>query len=157
MDEDRHSLKIAVGVAMRAHQRATDALDDAIADRFGINRTDLRHLDLLCDRPLSAGQLSERSGLSPAAMTTLIDRLERKGYVRRVRDANDRRRVFVELTDLATSSTGQMYGPLAAESEDLLDCYTDEQLAMVRDLLDADRELTERHHKRIGSSEPVTG
>jgi DNA-binding MarR family transcriptional regulator len=157
MDEDRQTLRTAVAAAMHAHLRATDALDDAVADRFGINRTDLRHLDLLCDRPLSAGQLSERSGLSPAAMTTLIDRLERKGYVRRVRDANDRRRVFVELTDLAKTATCEMYGPLAAESDELLDGYTDEQLAVVRDLLDAGRELTERHHKRIESAAPITG
>lgn len=157
MDEDRQTLSIAVGVAMRAHQRATEALHDVVADRFGINRTDLRHLDLLCDRPLSAGQLSERSGLSPAAMTTLIDRLERKGYVRRVRDANDRRRVFVELTDRARTAALDMYGPLAKEGEELLGGYSDEQLAMVRDLLDADRELTERHHKRIESGPPLNG
>jgi DNA-binding MarR family transcriptional regulator len=140
---------------MRAYQRATDALDDAVADRFGINRTDLRHLDLLYDRPLSAGQLSERSGLSPAAMTTLIDRLERKGYVRRVRDANDRRRVFVELTDLARTSVWEMYGPLEQDGEQLLEGYSDEQLALVRDLLYADRDLTERHHRRIRSSPTV--
>lgn len=151
MDDDRKALKIAVGVAMRAHQRANDALDDAVADRFGINRTDLRHIDLLYDRPLSAGQLSERSGLSPAAMTTLIDRLERKGYVRRVRDANDRRRVFVELTDRARTAAGEMYGPLTQDGEELLDGYSDEQLTLFRDLLDADRDVTERHHKRIRS------
>ncbi|HVV23570.1 MAG TPA: MarR family transcriptional regulator [Pseudonocardiaceae bacterium] len=156
MEESRHQLIAAVGAAMRAYQRATDALDDAVADRFGINRTDLRHLDLLYDGPLSAGHLSERSGLSPAAMTTLIDRLERKGYVRRVRDAGDRRRVFVELTDLARTAAGEMYGPLAEEGTQLLDTYTDDQLTLIRDVLDADRDLTERHHKRIRSAPPVT-
>jgi DNA-binding MarR family transcriptional regulator len=149
MVEDRRALIEAVGAAMRGYQRATDALDDAIADRFGINRTDLRHLDLLYDGPLSAGQLSERSGLSPAAMTTLIDRLERKGYVRRVRDANDRRRVFVELTDLARKAAWEMYGPVVREGQQLLAEYTDEQLTMMHDFLCADRALSERHHKRI--------
>ncbi len=156
MDEDREALKAAVGVALQAHQRASDALDDAVADRFGINRTDLRHIDLLYERPLSAGQLSERSGLSPAAMTTLIDRLERKGYVRRMRDANDRRRVFVELTKLARTAAEDMYGPLAQDGDELLDSYSDEQLSLIRDLLDADRDVTERHHKRILSGPAVT-
>jgi DNA-binding MarR family transcriptional regulator len=149
MVEDRRALIEAVGAALRGYQRATDALDDAIAERFGINRTDLRHLDLLYEGPLSAGQLSERSGLSPAAMTTLIDRLERKGYVRRVRDANDRRRVFVELTDQAKKAAWEMYGPVAKEGQQLLAEYTDEQLEMMRDFLCADRALSERHHKRI--------
>jgi DNA-binding MarR family transcriptional regulator len=154
MVEDRRALIEAVGAAMRGYQRATDALDDAIAERFGINRTDLRHLDLLYDGPLSAGQLSERSGLSPAAMTTLIDRLERKGYVRRVRDANDRRRVFVELTDMARKAAWEMYGPVVREGQQLLAEYTDEQLTMMHDLLCADRALSERHHKRI-KTDPV--
>lgn len=147
--EDRQALMTAVGTAMRARQRASEALADAVAERLGINRTDLRHLDLLFDRPLSAGQLSERSGLSPAAMTSLIDRLERKGYVRRVRDASDRRRVFVELTDLARSLAWDAYGPLARDADELLNAYSDEQLAMVRDFLAADQQLRERHLRRV--------
>lgn len=140
---------------MREYQRATDALDDAVAERFGVNRTDLRHLDLLFDGPLSAGQLAERSGLSPAAMTTLIDRLEKKGYVRRARDRHDRRRVFVALTDQARTTAWELYGPLAQDGEQLLDGYTDEQLALMRDFLVADRDLTERHHDRIHSGAAV--
>jgi DNA-binding MarR family transcriptional regulator len=151
MEEERRALIAAVGAAMRGYQRATDALDDAVAERFGINRTDLRHLDLLFDAPLSAGQLSERSGLSPAAMTTLIDRLERKGYVRRVRDATDRRRVFVELTDQARKAAWEMYGPVTREAQQLLGGYTNEQLTMMHDFLCADKALSERHHKRIKS------
>lgn len=149
MDEARQSLIDAVRSAVHSAQRAADALDDAVAERFGINRTDLRHLDLLLDGPLSAGQLSERSGLSPAAMTTLIDRLERKGYVRRTRDVNDRRRVFVELTDHARKAAWEVYGPLAQDARELLRDYTDDQLSAMRDFLSADRELHQRHHQRI--------
>lgn len=151
MDEDRQLLIDSVRTAVHGCQRAADALDDAVAERFGINRTDLRHLDLLLDGPLSAGQLSERSGLSPAAMTTLIDRLERKGYVRRVRDGADRRRVFVELTDLARKFAWEAYGPVAQDTREVLRAYSDDQLAAMRDFLSADRELHQRHHQRIRS------
>jgi DNA-binding MarR family transcriptional regulator len=151
MEESRQALVAQVGTAMREYQRATDALDDAVAERFGVNRTDLRHLDLLFDGPLSAGQLAERSGLSPAAMTTLIDRLTKKGYVRRVRDAHDRRRVFVELTDQARTAAWELYGPLATEGEQLLSGYTTEQLTLMRDFLVADKEISERHNDRIRS------
>jgi DNA-binding MarR family transcriptional regulator len=149
MEEDRQPLITEVGAAMREYQRVTDALDDAVAERFGVNRTDLRHLDLLFDGPLSAGQLAERSGLSPAAMTTLVDRLTKKGYVRRSRDEHDRRRVFVELTEQARTAAWQLYGPIMQEGEELLAGYTDEQLTLIRDFLVADRELSERHHDRI--------
>lgn len=149
MEENRQPLIAEVGVAMREYQRVTDALDDAVAERFGVNRTDLRHLDLLFDGPLSAGQLAERSGLSPAAMTTLIDRLTKKGYVRRTRDEHDRRRVFVALTEAARTAAWELYGPIARDGEELLAGYTDEQLTLIRDFLVADRELSERHHDRI--------
>lgn len=156
MDDDRQALIASVGAAIRGCQRAADALDDAVATRFGINRTDLRHLDLLLDGPLSAGQLSERSGLSPAAMTALIDRLERKGYVRRVRDRADRRRIFVELTESARETAGALYGPRARDGAALLGGYTDDQLALMRDFLCADRRLTERHHERIAAESVPT-
>lgn len=151
MDDEREELIASVGAAIRGCQRAADAVDDAVATRFGINRTDLRHLDLLLDGSLSAGQLSDRSGLSPAAMTALIDRLERKGYVRRVRDVADRRRVFVELTEAARQAAEALYGPLVRDGAEMLGGYTDDQLAMMRDFLCADRKLNERHHLRIRS------
>lgn len=154
MDEDRQALIDAVRTAVHGCQRAAEALDDAVADRFGINRTDLRHLDLLLDGPLSAGQLSERSGLSPAAMTTLIDRLERKGYVRRLRDVTDRRRVFVEVTDLAREVAWEAYGPVVQDTKALLREYSDDQLTAMRDFLSADRDLHRKHHQRIRTGQP---
>jgi DNA-binding MarR family transcriptional regulator len=149
VDEERRALIEAVGAALRGSQQAADALADAVADRFGINRTDLRHLELLCAGPLSAGQLSERSGLSRAAMTALIDRLERKGYVRRARDVTDRRRVFVELTERAKAAAQEMHAPLAEDGKALLAGYTDAQLTVLREFLAADQTLSERHHERI--------
>jgi DNA-binding MarR family transcriptional regulator len=48
---------------------------------------------------LSLAELAAAEGISPPAMSGHVDRLERAGLVRRVRDANDRRRVGLELTD----------------------------------------------------------
>ncbi len=152
LSEERQALIEAVTAGVRSCHRAADALDDAVAARFGVNRTDLRHLALLYDGRLSAGQLSERSGLSPAAMTSLIDRLERKGYVRRVRDAADRRRVFVELTDAARRAACDLYGPVAADARDLLGGYTDDQLTLLRDFLAAEGRLSDHHHGRMTST-----
>jgi DNA-binding MarR family transcriptional regulator len=152
LSQERQALIESVSAGVRSCHRAADALDDAVAARFGVNRTDLRHLELLYAGPLSAGQLSERSGLSPAAMTSLIDRLERKGYVRRVRDAADRRRVFVELTDLARHAACELYGPVAEEARDLLAGYSDDQLALLRDYLHAQGRLSERHHTKLTST-----
>ena len=84
--------------AVRASQSATEMLDAAVADFLGIDHTAYRCLDVIDQEgPMTAGLLAQRARLSPGATTAVIDRLEQKGLVRRVRDAEDRRRVLVEV------------------------------------------------------------
>jgi DNA-binding MarR family transcriptional regulator len=146
---DRQTLIAEAGQAMHAYQRATDAFDDAVAANLGLNRTDLRCLDWLVDRPRSVGELSRATGLSSAATTTLVDRLEAKGFVRRVRDPDDRRKVLVEMTPEGHERTGTFYGPLVSDGVGLLIDRTEAELEAFRDFLDAARELTERHTARL--------
>jgi DNA-binding MarR family transcriptional regulator len=157
LEENRQALVAALNAAVASYQRATDALDEAVAATFGVNRTDLRCLDLLFEGAMSAGQLAEAGGLSPAATTTLIDRLEKKGYLRRIRDTVDRRRVLVELTDQAKQRAWQMYGPLAEEGEADLARYSDEHLAVIGEFLRQARELTDRHRERVRQQPPGPG
>lgn len=131
----RQALFEEVGAASQAYQRATDGFDDAVGSVLGLNPADLRCLDWLTEGPMSAGQLAEATGLSTAATTTLLDRLEIKGYVRRERSATDRRRVIARLTDEGTSKLGALYGPLAAEGGRLLARFSDAELAMVKQFL----------------------
>lgn len=53
------------------------------------------------EEPLSHSAIAERLFVTGASITSLVDTLERKGLVRRVRDDSDRRVVLVELTDEA--------------------------------------------------------
>lgn len=99
--------------ATRASQVATEKMDEVAARALGINRTDARCLDVIDRaRQLSAGSLAEQASLTTGAVTAVVDRLESKGYVRRVADPGDRRRVLLELTDLARERSWQLYGPL---------------------------------------------
>ena len=75
-----------VGDAMQRYQRSVQAFDDAVGRHLQLGPADLRCLDWLVDGPKTAGQLSNATGLRPAATTALIDRLEKKGWVERVRD-----------------------------------------------------------------------
>jgi DNA-binding MarR family transcriptional regulator len=150
----RQALIAAVGWAAQAYQRSTDAFDDAVAERLGINRTDLRCLDWLADAPKSAGQLAEATALSSAATTTLLDRLEARGLVRRVRDTSDRRRVLVELTEEGRRLTAPFYEPLARDGAALLEQFSDDELARLRDFLVGIGELTDQHRARIRAARP---
>src|SRR4051794_39755701 len=134
---------------IRASQSATEALDHAAADKLGINRTDQRILDLLTQRPdgrMTAGELADKAVLSSAAITAAIDRLERKRYVKRVRDHEDRRRVFVEVDELPGLGP---YEELAHEGYELMSRYSTEDLAKFRDMVRASREMNERLARRL--------
>jgi DNA-binding MarR family transcriptional regulator len=130
---------------IRASQNATDRFDQAVADVLGLNRTDMRCIDIL-DREgrLTAGQIAEQTGLTSGAVTTVIDRLEAAGHARRIRDTDDRRRIYVELTDEARQKTGAFYTEHAALAESLYTSYTEEQIGLLLDFAERSREFNDR-------------
>src|SRR6266540_4874582 len=102
----RRELLEEVLLASRATQNAADALDDAVTGLLGLNRTDVLFLDVL-DRlgRVTAGRLAVEARLTTGAVTRVLDRLEKAGYVRRVADPSDRRRVLIEATQRDRKST----------------------------------------------------
>ena len=148
--EERQALLAELNVEVRRYQNAQDEFDDAASTKLGINRTDQRCLDILdLNGQMTAGQLAAEAGLSTGAVTTLLDRLERVGYVRRVRDTVDRRRVLVEMTDEVRARAGKIWGPIAAEAADLYADKSDAELVFLRDFLVQGREFLSRHLSRI--------
>ena len=148
--QEREALIEELGVEVRTYQNAQDAFDEAATERLGINRSDGRALDII-DRhgKITAGELAKESGLSTGAITTLLDRLERAGYVRRVRDDADRRRVLVELTDEARRRAWEIWGPIAEASTSRLGRYSNEELIFIRDFLRSSREFLLEHLDRV--------
>jgi len=140
-----------LGTAMQRYQRSVQAYDDAVGRALSLGPADLRCLDWLADGPKTAGVLAGATGLRPAATTALIDRLEAKGLVERVRDETDRRRVLVRMTDEGMRSTYAMYAPLVEEGQGLFAHHTVAELTAMRDLVDAMRELTDRHRDDVSA------
>lgn len=138
---------------VRRSQVATARFDQAVASAIGINHTDMACLDVLQrEGPLTAGQLAERTGLTSGSMTTALDRLERSGYAQRVRDATDRRRVLVQLTDKADGISEYYRGQMEL-SDELYRRYTGEQLELLLTFFRAGREVNEREAARIEQRE----
>jgi len=121
---------------VRQQQIAYDRFHDAVAAYLGVNRTDLRCLDILdLTGRRTAGELAAEMGMSTGAVTALLDRVEKAGYIRRVRDPGDRRRVLVELTEQARERGWEIYQPFTELTGPAFARFTDEQLATVRDFL----------------------
>ena len=131
--ESKSELIRAVMDAVRAAQTASDLMDDAACRALGINRTDARCMDII-DRegPITAGRLAERAALTTAGVTMVLDRLEKAGYARRLRDERDRRRVLVEMTPLARERAAEIWGP-TEQFEGWLRRYSVEELRLLRD------------------------
>jgi DNA-binding MarR family transcriptional regulator len=135
--------------AVRAAQTANQMLDDAIAQYLGVHGTAYRCLDILDQEgPMTAGRLAERARLSPGATTTIVDRLEEKGYARRTRDTADRRRVLVEITPELHKRSEELYGP-PERAGDALAMYTDEQLGFLTEFMRGNVAFQEERMRRL--------
>lgn len=94
--------------------------EQAVAERLGMNRTDLHVIALLHDAgSMTAGEVAQATNLTTGAVTAVIDRLERSGWARRERDPADRRRVVVKLAPERRRQIAQVFHPMLRRSADI--------------------------------------
>ncbi|MCH0539120.1 MarR family transcriptional regulator [Streptomyces sp. MUM 203J] len=108
--------------------------------------TDVRALIRLLDaeragEDATAGLLGAALGLNSAGTTAVIDRLERLGLLARVRDARDRRRVLLTVTDRARELGWAHFGPLIDGTAELLNGFDERERDAVRRFLTGVREV----------------
>lgn len=121
--------------------------------------TDVRALIALMDaaragEATTAGHLGAALGLNSAGTTALVDRLERAGHVRRVRDERDRRRVTVEVDERAVALGWSHFGPLIGRAVELLRGYDERELAAIRGFLTGVREAAADDGREPRHNEP---
>lgn len=145
MSRDKRQIFEELIDEVRRSQAATDRFDQAVADAVGLNRTDMRCLDVLSrEGRVTAGRLAEETGLTSGAMTTALDRLERRGLARRVRDETDRRRVLVEVQPGAMAGAADFYGEHIALGERIYRRYTIKELELLLEFTREGRLLNQR-------------
>jgi DNA-binding MarR family transcriptional regulator len=114
----------------------------AVAARFDLHTTDLECLDLIFMRgQVTAGELAQATGLTSGAVTALIDRLERGGYVVRADDPGDRRRVLVRVNHGAIRPIASVYAPMQQRMFKLWSTFSEPQLEVVIDFLKRSTDL----------------
>jgi DNA-binding MarR family transcriptional regulator len=132
----RGKSKAALLLAAREYSTAAVMLHNIVADRFGLSVTELKSLDILQRaESVTAGAIARHTHLAPASVTSLIDRLERKGYVRRLRDPGDRRRVIVKLTPNLERTIAPLFEGLSRRILARSKTYSAAQAALIRDFL----------------------
>lgn len=122
--------------AGREHSDATVLFHTTLAGRLDLPPTDYKTLGILQRLgPQTAGEIARHSGLATASVTNLIDRLERKGFVRRVADAADRRRVLVEPIDERVTAARPLFASARRSLKPLLERYSARELSVITDFL----------------------
>jgi DNA-binding MarR family transcriptional regulator len=93
----------------------------SLTERVGLGATETKTLFILSSQgALTAGEIAQFTGLTTSSVTSLIDRLESKGFVKRVRDTHDRRRVIVERNEERLSDLDQVFHSLQEKFMDSL-------------------------------------
>ncbi|WP_037583120.1 MarR family winged helix-turn-helix transcriptional regulator [Stigmatella aurantiaca] len=133
----REELLEALSRGIRDFSDQDVLFSQASADRLGLNLTDLKCLSIL-ERTgaMTAGKLAEVTGLTSGAVTGLIDRLEKAGWARRVRNPKDRRHVIIEAVAERGADIDRLFSESRSALADIVSDYTEEQIGLVLDFLD---------------------
>jgi DNA-binding MarR family transcriptional regulator len=129
-------------------------LHQAIAQSVGLNATDTKCMDLILrgpDSSVTAGWLADMTALTTGAITHILDRLEKRGFIERVRDTDDRRKVFVHARPESIEPLAPKYEAIGKAYLSLAEEYSDGDLRLICEYLEKTSELSQRELARIVS------
>lgn len=134
MSRRKAQTALRLTTALRIASAQSLLISQAVAAKIGLNTTDLECLDIIQTGQLvSAGEIAKKTGLTTGAVTTLLDRLEKAGYVKRQADPNDRRRVMIAIRPERLQPLADVYAPLQAAMEALYRDYPEADLLTIAD------------------------
>jgi DNA-binding MarR family transcriptional regulator len=152
-ESERQKLLARLNDDFRQLSAGTILFHQAIADRLGMNITDHKCADILARTgPMTAGELARHTGLTTGAITGVIDRLEKKTFVRRVRDPHDRRRVIVQpVVKRMEKVIGPLFESIARSTTELCGSYSTEELALIHDFTVRVNQMTMKEVDKLRS------
>ena len=146
----RDAAVAALMAGMREQAGRAVVLHGLIADRAGLAPTDVKALDLARGEPdLTPGRLAELTGLTRSAVTTMLDRLEQRGYVRRRRDQLDRRKVTVEPTGKLEGVVAEIFDAMVTDVTELLAPYGEDDLELLAGFVERLNAMSARFTARL--------
>lgn len=139
----------SVGRALQRYQSVVDDFDREMARILGVNGTDVRCLELLITNTgdeVTPRDIAAHLNLTAGSVTTMLDRLERVGYVTRSRHAGDRRKVLVEATPRVTELAWSMMSPMLDDANgEVISHFTLDQLDTIEQFVTRATEVQRRH------------
>ncbi len=115
------------------HSYTSIQLHEAIARKAGLSGTDHKYLGFLIQKgQMTAGELSNLTGLTTGAVTGLVDRFEKKALVKRRFDKDDRRKIIIEpITDNIMALLEPFYKEFRRKTEELVASFSNEEIEII--------------------------
>jgi len=133
-------------------------LHQAIAQSAGLNATDTKCIDLIlsgAEGSVTAGWLSEMSGLTTGAITHILDRLEKREFIDRVRDTADRRKIFIRVRPQSLKPLIPKYEGVGKAYRTLAERYDDKDLELICDYMQRASEIAQQELGNIVATNRV--
>lgn len=146
---DRRQLVTEVNAEAPRHAASAVRLSIAVAQQLGMPPTDIQCMGLLADGPAAPTDLAVQLGLTTGAMTKVLDRLERAGYVSRAAHPADRRRVIVAADPEGLATVAAPYASMGERISRYLAACGDDELATIIAFMRAGREAADEEIARI--------
>ena len=125
-----------LGPLVRRYGTATVLFHQAVAARLGLGPADHKCLDLLLERGSMTGSgLAAVTGLTTGAITGVVARLERAGYLRREPDPHDGRKQVLSPVPEGIGDVERLFASLGTDTEVLLDGFDAHQLSAIAEFL----------------------
>ncbi|MEU7767445.1 MarR family transcriptional regulator [Nocardia sp. NPDC049190] len=132
----RRRLTTAVKGALRDLRVQLSLLNYRVGDQIDLKDVDLDCLDIITQHgSLSPSGLARVTGLHPATMTGILDRLERGGWVLRERASKDRRAVTVRALRERNAELFRHYAGMNVLMDEICGSYSDAELELIADFL----------------------
>src|ERR687895_1605085 len=130
---------------VREHTSAVLRHAAATAKRMGLEASELAALEhLQAAGAINQKRLGERLSMSPGAVTAMIDRLERRGYVERMPNPEDRRSALVRITTAGLEDSLRHLWPYIEDMRGVEEGFSEEERAVIARFL---REATRATHR----------
>lgn len=156
----RDSAETDIATDIRALTAISEQIAHLFAHSHGLRSTDFRALMHIATadaegRPLTAGQLRELMGLSPAAITYLVERMIASGHIEREIDARDRRRVLLHYAEHGMAVAGEFFSPLGRRTRAAMTALPTDDLRAAHRVLQSVVTAMRDHHTALTEQRPT--
>ena len=152
----RKELVNAIGFAISRWQDAVETFDGTVAEIYVLSAAERRCLGAISHGPQPANLIARETNLTPAAVTSLIDRLEKRGFVSRQPDPDDRRKVMVAAGKKTEELVRRCYHPIFEAGAALLEKYTVAEMQFLLGFIEEVEAMQKAQTERLrGKAKPV--